>query len=138
MTVAVDNTFMDSIFPELAPTAPAVITALNPMAATFANPQFFGDSAQLAMALVIAHWLTLGSWSGGGAVIQDKIGDLMRAQAALPVDTSMRMTSYGLRFLSLARIKQLPSMFVGGVSTTPPSVGGWVPTWPSNQDDTDI
>ena len=128
----VDPTYFQNVFPELASTSAATIEALNGPACLYVSPNVFKESTQYATALIIAHMLTLGSMRGGGPVTSDKIGDLTTSQAALSTATAMQMTSYGMRFLELARMFSFPLLADNGGAgrILPPPFGGYQPTWP--------
>ncbi len=99
----------------------AYVTAMNPVAALFVSSFVFPAQAQeLAQALIIAHWAKLDQLNGGGALVTDKVGDVMTGQQPLKATfDDLGQTTYGLRFKNLARIFRIPTQFVGGGGMRP-------------------
>lgn len=123
-----------SFFPEFANASAAVqaaVGALAPVAQVFVSAQVFPVQTQdYAQSLVIAHFLQLGYWQGGGSVIGMTVGKVSQQQAAMPTDkTDFNMTSYGKRYLSLGRVFRTPVLFAGGGSYQIPPYGNRQPTW---------
>lgn len=129
----VTSAFFNSIFPELVQSAPqALVDALAPVAQLQVSESVFPVPAQAyAQALVVAHMIQLGNNGGSGSVTGDRVGDVSTSYAALPTDKGhWNLTSYGMRFLALARLFRLPTMYVGGgPAFEVPPFGGWQPTW---------
>jgi hypothetical protein len=129
--VTVDSTYLFSIFPELSAVPVAVINALNPVARFYVSASLFGDAAQYAMALIIAHFIKLDQLKGMGPTTSDRVGALATSFQALPTEQAMGMTSYGLRFLEFARMISAPILADGAGSNMPMAqpFSGPQPTW---------
>ena len=127
----VDYAYFASIFPELASTPSAVVTALDPVARFYVSESVYGQAGQYAVALAIAHLVTLGMQKGAGPISSEGIGDLSVACATLSTENSMQMTSYGMRLRELGRMLRPGGVFVGGSPTGVgvPAFGGYQPTW---------
>lgn len=129
--LTVSSAYFNSVFPELASTPAATVDALNAPCRVYVSEAKFGDSGQYALALVIAHNIALGMTKGGGPVTSERVGDVSVGYAALPTTTAMHMTSYGQRFLELARMLSIPIVTDGmSGAILPQPFGGLQPTWP--------
>lgn len=133
---AVTKAYLASIFPEFAGQDEAVVTALNAPAGFYVSDGF-GDQAQYAKALVIAHLLKLNELAGGGPVTSERVGALATTQASLDTKNAWMMTSYGMLYRQLARAKGLGlPMFVnpGGQERLQAfGDGSFAPGWPSDE-----
>lgn len=118
MAVSVDKTYLVTHFPEFSDVDEARITALNDTAKLYMNEDCFGDAAQYALALMIAHILKLGEQAGSGPVTSEKVGDLSRGYAK-PSISNWALTSYGQEFEMLAKMKCRGKMFVPSHETPP-------------------
>jgi hypothetical protein len=117
------------LFPELTGTPEPVVTALSDVALNYVSEGVFQRASQYALALVVAHFVKLDQMAGGGSVTMDKVGDIQTQQAALPTDVAMKMTSYGIRFLELARMNRFPTMASNQGNMNLPPFSGPQDTW---------
>ena len=137
MLPTVTYAYFASIFPELASTPSAVVDALSPLACNYVGENVYGSTvnnsatAMFAVALWIAHFVTLGAQKGLGPVTADHIGQLSTSNAALSTEDDMKMTSYGMRLWSLGRSLAPGGVFTGGSPNggLVPPFGGFQPTW---------
>jgi hypothetical protein len=127
----VTSSYFNSLFPELATTPAAVVDALAGIAPLYVGENVFPAPAVLyAQALVIAHLVKLDQLGGGGSLVSDRVGEISTSQAALPTDKGQfQTTTYGQRFLGLARMYRLPVMFAPGGGVRVPPFGGFQDTW---------
>lgn len=118
MAVSVDKAYLVIHFPEFSDVDDARITALNDTAKLYMNEDCFGDAAQYALALMIAHILKLSEQAGSGPVTSEKVGDLARSYGKLNI-SNWALTSYGAEFEILAKMKCRGKMFVPSYDSPP-------------------
>jgi len=123
MAIEVDLEYFSNAFPELAPTEAEEdafedrLEVLNTIAALFVDDDQWGDSAEYAKALVIAHKIAKEKDShlltGGGAVTSKKEGDVSVSYAT-PNSSNLNefeTTNYGRQFLELRSTAIMPLGF---------------------------
>lgn len=110
MAVSVNKAYLILHFPEFSDVDEARITALNPTGLLYVG-DCFGDAAQYALALIIAHILKLGEQSGSGPIKSEKVGDLARSYGDLKI-SDWALTSYGAEYEMLAKTRCRGQMYV--------------------------
>lgn len=95
-------------FPEFVAVDPARIQTYLDDAALSVNASLWGNKADLGIAYLAAHLLTLDNRGGNGAsgpVTSEKVGDLQRNYAAPQgsLDPVYSTTNYGIQFIRLRR-----------------------------------
>jgi uncharacterized protein DUF4054 len=84
------------------------------------NCRAWGDKAETANALLAAHYLTrFNERAGpavGGAVTQEKVGDLQTQYAAIEMkgDEELVTTAYGARYAQMRRALGVRGITIGG------------------------
>ena len=107
-------TILTAIAPQFAPLTNLAVH--QELAAAQTDLTYFGQNYNLAVALRMAHELTLqatatsGRGGAGGAITSEREGDLARSYAppaGYNATSALGQTSYGLRLLGLIRTSNL-------------------------------
>lgn len=100
----VDKSFLLDLSPEFSTVDEARITRLVALAEPMIPSSKWGSKADLAVALYVAHLLTIGSTAGKGAVTSERIGDIERTYAASgSSNKDLESTAWGAQFKALGR-----------------------------------
>jgi hypothetical protein len=118
MAVSVDKAYLVLHFPEFSDVDETRITSLNPTGLLYVSEDCFGDAAQYALALIIAHIIKLGEQAGSGPLKSEKVGDLSRSYGDIKI-SDWSLTSYGAEFEMLAKMKCRGKMFVPSYDSPP-------------------
>lgn len=104
--MAVDRAYLADLSPEFATVDEDRITRLVAIAETLVPAAKWGTKAELAVALYVAHLLTIGSTAGKGAIVSERIGDMERQYSAggsSAGGSDLDATVWGAQFKALGR-----------------------------------
>ncbi len=102
---SLDHSLFKCLAPEFKNVPNSTLDKLSPLAENCVDKDVYGDSFDHALALLVAHMLTMSGRGGtGGAVTMEKVGDLQRQFATVTgLKNSIDMTSYGQEFKRVSR-----------------------------------
>jgi len=112
MAEAVDRDYLILHCAEFAEADKGRVLDLNATAELVINEGVFGDMTRYARMLYIAHLLKVSLLQGGGNVTAEKVGDLSRSYAAPADAMGLSMTSYGVEFKKIQRMKARGRLFI--------------------------
>lgn len=111
MAVSVDKDYLTLHFPEFSGVDEQRVLDLNPTGLLYVDEDYFGDAAQYALCLIIAHILKLGEQAGSGPIKSEKVGDLARSYGEIRI-SDWALTSYGAEFVMKAKERARGGLYV--------------------------
>jgi hypothetical protein len=113
MALELDKKLFKIIAPEFANISNTTLNTFEELAILYIQEDLWGSKASHGIALLVAHFLTLSNRKGqGGAITEQKVGDLARSFSHGDTKDALDYTSYGQQFKAIRKTLQISPIMV--------------------------